>query len=266
MMRPLRGHGLRRAVVLAAALATAAAPAVADPIAGASYTGVAADGAAVTFTISPDGTLVNSYRVSGARGDTCVFTGEGDEAIWEGAPIVSNSFQYRLYDSILFRGTFPGPQSAAGTFRFYNRATSASPACDTGTVSWTATTTATPPPTSSTGPYSPPPPGTPTPGQPSTGTAGNKKPTFATRVALRKLSRTRIGGRVSSANKACRGGRTVYLWLGSRRIAKTRTKSDGSYKFVRSAKIRGKRVRAAASTRSSATVVCAAGSSIRIRV
>jgi hypothetical protein len=217
------------------------AAAQADPIAGATYNGVAEDGASVSFTVSPDGTIVSSYRMGMVSGDTCMFVGEGDKGVWEGAPIVNGAFEYRLYDAILFKGFFPGAQSAAGTFRFYNHASNAAPACDTGIVHWTATTTARPP-------TKPPP-------------QSHPKPTFVTRVVLRKLSSTRVGGRLSSPNGACRPSRTVTLWRGPRRIASTRSKPDGSYSFPRSKLVRGHRVRASVSRRTLRSSVCAAGSS-----
>lgn len=207
----------------------------------------------MTFTVSSDGTIVTSYRITNVHADNCQFTAEGDQGVWEGAPIVNNAFQYTYYDAILFRGTFPGAQSASGQFRLYNHATSATAACDTGTVSWTATTATSPTGSSGTG-------------GPGRGTGPNAaKHHFATRVALRKLSTKRLGGRISSANKACRAGRTVILWRGSHRVASTKSKTDGSYSFVRSASVRGRRVRASSAVRTIRAGICAAGSSTFIR-
>ncbi|HZV73369.1 MAG TPA: hypothetical protein VFF79_06605 [Conexibacter sp.] len=227
----------------------------ADGIAGATYTGVPNGGGAITFTVAADGTSLTSYRISDVAGSTCTFNAEGDAGIWEGAPIVDGWFEYRLHDAILLRGTFPGAQSASGTFRFSNHATQATAACDTGTVGWTATTTAAPPPSPTTG----------SPGATPGGGTPAVKPRFATRVVLRRLSRTRLGGRIQSRGSACRAGRTVTLWRGPRRIATTRSRADGTYSFARKAVVRNRRVRASVPARAGATAVCAPGSSRFIR-
>lgn len=274
----------------------AAAAADADPIAGATYNGVAADGATVTFTVSSDGTLVDSYKVSGVHVGACQFVGEGDTGIWPGAPIANDAFEYQFYDAILFAGTFPGAQSASGTFRFYDPATSETAACDTGSVSWTATTTATPPSSGSgggsgtgtgsgsgtgtgagsgsgtgtgtgsgsgggtgtgTGTGTGSGTGTGTP----PGTGGRRTPSFATRVALRRLSGQLLAGRIHTPSAACRAGRRVTLWRGSRRIASTRSKADGEFSFDPAASLRGHSVRASVAARAVRSGLCAAGSS-----
>ena len=235
-----------------------ALPAGADPIAGATYSGLAADGARVTFTVSPDGTLVDSYRITNVHGDTCLFTAAGEQTEWEGAPIVNNAFQYRLYDAILFQGTFPGTQSASGTFRLYDHATGARRACDTGTVGWTASTTAHPSPT---GPgWSAGPGGGTGGGSGANGGRANRH-VFVTRVTLRKLSSKRLAGRISSTSGACRAGRTVVLWLRTHRFTTTRTKANGTFWFARSKAVRARQVRASVLSRTVRAGVCAAGSS-----
>jgi hypothetical protein len=180
-----------------------------------------------------------------------MFTGEGDPSLWEGAPVIDGAFAYRLPGALDFRGSFPGAQSAAGTLRFTTGS------CDTGTESWTATTTATPPVIPGRNPG-----GTPggNPGGSPGGTTGSK-PKFATHVVFRKVSMSRLGGRIKSPSGACRTGRTVTLWRGQHRSATTRTKSDGTFSFDRSAKVRGRRVRVGAPARSTAKVLCEAGSS-----
>ena len=245
-----------------ATLTLAAVPAAADPVPGATYNGVAADGANVTFTVSPDGTLVDSYRFTNVTANGCQFTAEGDKGVWEGAPIANNAFDYELSTAtaISFRGTFPGAQTASGTLRLHDAATSTTPACDTGTIAWTANTTATPP--SGTG-------GSGGGGSGSggggngTGSSGGggSKHVFATRVTLRKLSSKRLGGRLSSSSGACRAGATVILWRGQRRFARTKTKANGTYWFARSKAVRGRRVRASVLARTVKAGVCAAGSS-----
>jgi hypothetical protein len=235
--------------VLALACVAAAVPAQAASIPGATYTGVASDGADVTFTVSPDGALVDSYLVTHVAANTCTFVGEGDKGIWPGGPIVNGAFQYQLYDAILFKGTFPGAQSASGTFRFYDHATPATAACDTGTVSWTATTTATTP-SNGTGN-----------GNGTGGGNGGGTHHFASRVALRKLSPKLVGGRVTSSSTACRADRKVTLWHGTRRIASTRTKAGGKFSFARSATVRTGKVRATVAARTVRAGICTAGSS-----
>lgn len=231
----------------------------ADAIPGATYAGVAQDGGKVAFRIAADGTSLTSYRISDVPGSTCTFNAEGDPSVWEGAPIVDGWFAYALEDAISFRGTFPGPQSASGTFRFDDHATSATPACDTGVVDWTATTTATPPATGGGGSGGSGGAGG-TPGAPPPGPSATP-PRFATRVVFRRLSRTRLGGRLASPSAACRAGRLVTLWRGQRRIAMTRTRADGSFRFPRTARLRGRRVRASTPARTLAHALCAAGSS-----
>ena len=144
-MRPRR-LTLMMAVALVCAICagTAAAAAGGYAIPGATYAGKAADGALVTITISSDGTLVTSYRITDASAGSCQFYGEGDSGAWQGSPIVNNAFVYNLGDALSFKGSFPSAQAASGTFEFREAATSATAACDTGVVSWTATTAAGP--------------------------------------------------------------------------------------------------------------------------
>lgn len=210
------------------------------------------------FVIAADGTSVTSYRISDVPGSTCTFNAEGDASIWEGAPIVDGAFDYALEDAIAFHGTFPGAQTAAGTFRFDNHATSATPACDTGTVSWTAATTAAPPATGGGGAGGG---GGQTGGTPSGTPKPTAAPRYATHVTFGRLSHTRLGGHIGSASRACRAGRVVTLWLGQRRIATTRTRTDGSFRFARSARVRGRRVRASTPLRTVKGALCTAGSS-----
>jgi hypothetical protein len=245
---------VRSLVAVALVVVAAPTPAYADPVPDATYHGVATDGATVSLTVSSDGTIVTAYNVIGAHADTCTFYGEGDPSGWVGAPIASNAFRYQFYDRIMFAGTFPGPQSAAGTFRFYDVPQGGRPACDTGTVSWTATTTAKPSA------------GTGSAGGGAQSGSGKKRP-FVTRVVLHKLSKTRIGGHLSSSKASCRAGRTVILWRGTHRIASTKTKANGTYTFTRPALWRNRRVRASATVRylPRAAGTCAAGSSSFIK-
>lgn len=252
-----------RSALLAALLAGlfVAPPALGAAIAGATYHGTGADGANVTFTVSSDGTIVDSYLITGIKTSTCSFLGSGEQGVWQGAPIATDAFDYEFYDAISFRGTFDGRQSASGTFRFYDPATASTPACDTREVQWTAKTTATPPNT-----------GTPGGGTPGGGTKGggtpgggskssHRKPTFATRIRLRQRSRTLVAGQIRSANRGCIARRQIILWRGRRKLATTRSNADGTFTFRRSAKVRGHLVRASATAALIRAGTCAAGSS-----
>ena len=235
------------AVALTCALCagTAAAAAGGDAIPGATYIGTAADGARVTVTISSDGTLVTAYRITGASGGSCQFYGEGDSGVWQGAPIVNNTFEYQLGPALFLRGTFPSAQSASGTFHFHQAASGQTAACDSGTVSWTATTTVSP----SSG----------------SGGTGGHKPGFWTRISFRKASSKMLRGQIKSPGGACRAGRTVYLWRGGRRIAFTKSKAGGKFSFAVTTRVRGRQVRASAAARSVQAGACAAGSSVFIK-
>jgi hypothetical protein len=238
-------------IVLAGAIAVPALALAADaPVPGASYTGVASDGAQVRFTVSPDGTLVDSYQLTGVQGNTCSLFANGDAGAWPGAPIEQSAFSYQLRTAITFAGSFTGPQSAAGMFDFHQDATSQTPACDTGTVSWTATTTAAPPPGQSG-----------SNGSGSGGAGGGHRRPFVTRVMLRRGSAEWLTGLIASPVGACRAGRTVYLWRGNRRIGSTKAKKRGKFSFARSLAVRGRMVRASTPTRNVKTGVCAAASS-----
>ena len=244
----------RRAIVILAAVlacASAAAPAGAAPIAGATYTGTAADGAQVSFTISPDGTLVTSYQLVGVPGNTCSFFANGDAGAWPGAPIEDNAFTYHLRTAIALQGSFAGTRSASGTFDFHQDATSQTPACDTGLVRWTASTTANPVPGQGGG------------GGPGSG-PGRRHHSIATRISLRRSPR-KLGGRVTSPTGGCRAGRTVILWRGSRRIGSTRSKAGGSFSFARSPQLRGRPVRVSTPARTARAGACAAASSTFIK-
>jgi hypothetical protein len=74
-----------------------------------------------------------------------------------------------------------------------------------------------------------------------------------------------LTGRIASPVGACRAGRTVYLWRGSRRIASTTAKTGGKFSFPRSVNVRSRAVRASAPTHNVKAGVCAAGSSTFIK-
>jgi hypothetical protein len=237
MMRPDLRRRLTGALAIVVALATAAATASADPIAGARYSGAATDGARMTFRVSSDGTLVQSFSITGIS-KPCQATAGGATGVWSGAPITGDSFFYRLYDALLFRGTFPTPRTASGAFRIYTHAPHSS-ACDTHLVSWTAATTASRRP----------------------GAAGGHRPKFVATVTLRELSPAALAGRVQSPRRACVGGRTVILWLGSRRLTRTKTLANGHYSFAVPLQTGGLGVRVSVSSRATHAGICSAGSS-----
>ena len=121
------------------------------PIPGVTYTGTVQEGTSegsITFTISSDGTIVSSYSILGlsgtyTSGGSCGFVAGGDAGIWEGAPIVNNDFSYEPGIGASFQGSFIGPQTASGTLRLFQPSTlpEGVAACDSGTITWTATTT-----------------------------------------------------------------------------------------------------------------------------
>lgn len=264
---------IRIALGVCAVLAgsAAAVPAVADPIPGAAYHGIAADGADVALTLSPDGTLVDSYHLTGVQVGQCMMTAAGQKGSFEGAPVVGNGFTYTLGDAIDMRGTFSGAQSVSGTFRLTSPGSSTSPPCDTGTVSWTATTSAAP--SAGDGSAS---------GGSGSGAAGGGSGTggssgtrsgpgsggrhrFPTRVTLRRLAARRLGGTVTSPTGGCRGGRTVVLWRGAQPTVRSRTRRDGAFTFPGHPGLRGRRFRATVLSRRTAAGICTPGSSIFIR-
>jgi hypothetical protein len=226
-------------------LALAALPAAADPIGGATYTGFAADGASVTFTVTSDGTLVDSYRVRAAHGNNCLISGEYDAGTWKGAPIEHNSFDY-TDPTTTFTGAFSGAQSASGTLRL----TTGPGGCDTGVESWHATTNATPPHGGGGG------------GNGGGGHGG--KLAFATRVNLHTGSRKLLGG-LRSSSRACLAGRTVVLWRGKHRMARTTSRAGGKFYFARKSSLRGRHIRASVLARTVQGGLCVAGSSTFIR-
>jgi hypothetical protein len=208
-----------------------AAPAAADPIGGATYAGTHSDGGRIELTLNADGTRVVSYRADIQHGD-CRIVAQGVPGDWPGADIVNGAFEYRLYDAVIFRGSFSDRLNASGTLYVDSNST---PPCNTGTLTWTAKTTASGSP--------PPAPGaTPTPA-PTPAPKVTPKPRARVTVTLRRAG-TVLTGRVSSSAKACRSKRALYLQRGTRRLAGVRTKADGTFTFRRTSKLRDRTVRA----------------------
>src|SRR5262249_43894925 len=140
-------HGIatsdEREVVMLSVAVVALLAAAGHP-AGATFTGTRSDGGTIKFTLSADATRVVSWIAPDVKGDTCQFLAEGDNGVWPGADIDDEAFGYHLYDAISFEGSFTGRLTAKGTMRLFNHQVTgknAKPACDSGTLTWTASTT-----------------------------------------------------------------------------------------------------------------------------
>jgi hypothetical protein len=220
---------VRVLTVVAVVCAATAVPALASPVPGATYNGRTANGAYVRFTVSANGTQVDSYEITGVVGDTCQFSAQGTEPAFPGAPIKSNAFTYGFDQAFSLSGRFPGARSATGTFHFHRDAIGAQPACDSGVVRWTATTTA--------------------------GTA------VKTRVSLHTMALSRLGGRITAKSATCTRGRTVRLWRGKHELRSTRSGKGGSFWFAHTAALRGRRVHVTVAKRAVRGAICGAASS-----
>jgi hypothetical protein len=142
------GVALDRFPVLLALVAliqvVAVSPARANHIAGATYNGTHAQGGTVSFTVTPDGSGISSFSVGGPiQGDTCSFPSGSSTNYVQPLPIVNHAFSDTT-PPLTESGSFPGPQSASGTFRIKTQVFPG-PSCDSGEVAWNATTTASPP-------------------------------------------------------------------------------------------------------------------------
>lgn len=145
-VRPTRRSASRLAVVLlvlAGSQMAVVSLARANHIAGATYSGTHAQGGTVSFTVSPDGSGISSFSVGGpVQGDTCSFSGINTNYA-QPLPVVNHAFSDTT-PPFTASGSFPGLQSASGTFRMRTQVFPA-PACDSGEVGWSATTTSSPP-------------------------------------------------------------------------------------------------------------------------
>lgn len=125
---------------LASILLALAPSAVAFHIAGATYNGTHAGGGTVSFTVTADGSGLSSFSVGGpVQGNICTFGGSTVTFV-QPLPIVNHAFSSSSGTTTL-NGSFGGVQQAAGSFRIK---TFGPFSCDSGTVSWTARTTASP--------------------------------------------------------------------------------------------------------------------------
>jgi hypothetical protein len=139
------------ASTLAAAAATIAvaliggAEARANHIAGATYNGTTSEGGTVSFTVSADGSGIVIARIIDP-GPTCNFetiiryyTASGDPL-----PIVNHAFS-DPNERFQFQGSFPGPESAEGTFTAGGEHSEYTPTAHcASTLSWSASTKAPP--------------------------------------------------------------------------------------------------------------------------
>lgn len=103
-------------------------------IPNAQYVGTHSAGGAVSFRVSIDGSSIRNFRVEDYETEFCdvEFVEHG-----AGAPIVNNAFAFNSeLLEVSYSGTFPGVQLAQGTFT--------DDFCESGTLTWSATTTASP--------------------------------------------------------------------------------------------------------------------------
>jgi hypothetical protein len=266
-MNPGARSDIASLVALVAALLVAATSASGDQIPGAKYEGHAADGASIELTVSADGTQVDSYlidaRANPALGGRCTFHAEGHAPVFEGAAITNHSFAYSFYHQPDIQGTFSGAQSVTGWYRIYTPADSEFPACDTGEVPYTLTTSSTPPPaTTQTDPTAPPDDGSPpagpstTPVQPPVA----RTTSFSTTVRLSRKG-PRLSGRVVSSGPGCEVHRRVLLKAGSKTVATTRSGNSGAFHFTVSRTLRHRRLRVSIPASSSGASRCLRASS-----
>ena len=235
------------------AVVAATSSASGNEIPGATYNGTTKDGATVKITLSPDGTKVDSYVIDGVRGDTCIFHAEGHPPEFKGAAISNHSFSYQWYYATDIRGTFSGAQSVTGWFRLYNPTVEGvKPACDTGEVQFTLTTTATPPPGGS----------QPTETTPKRTAAVAR---YSTKLTLRRVGKN-LRGTLKSNGPGCEVGRVVRLYKRGRVVARTKSGKDGSFTFRRSKSLAHKRVQAKVPAKSSASAYCRAAASKMLTV
>ena len=132
-------------VLLAAALFAVPIDASANHIAGATYNGTSAGGA-VSFTVTPDGAGISSFSIDGPVPNNCGSVSNFQKNYTTPLPITNHTFSDNSSTFVL-NGSFPGTQSASGTYRI--KTTIYGPGggtCDTGDVAWNASTTASPPP------------------------------------------------------------------------------------------------------------------------
>jgi hypothetical protein len=230
-------------LLVAGALAlAAAAPARANHIPGATYTGSAATGGTVELVVSGDGAAVTRFEAA----DVPTSCGAVSVTVTRGLPIVDHAFSRPPADGAAFSGTFGATQQVAGTL-------SEGGEC-AYSVPWSARTSASPP--------SPPP----------APAADVTPPTVDARVGRRLRRGALVLVRVRRASEPCRATVAGSVSVASRarrfrlRGASARLPQGGSVRLgltlgrrgraaVRRALADGRRVRA----RIRVTAVDAAG-------
>jgi hypothetical protein len=244
----------RISLTVASLLALAAivpATSFANAIPGATYKGTSAHGGTFDLTVSHNGQYVSSYHIFGvygtySTGAGCAFDAGGAYGSMPGGAISGNAFSFSLAGTVV-QGAFAGAQSVSGTFRLYQPATPQTPACDSGTIGWTATTTASP-----------------------SGNGNGKKPpggtsAFATWLTLHRVSALRLAGRVDSSSAMCRRDRRVVVWIGHSRVRAIRSKGTGSFSFVLGRSKHRRRVHVSVAASTMSQVICRAGASHSVR-
>lgn len=126
-----------------------AAPANANHVAGATYTGMHSAGGTVEFTVSSDGTQIATWRVTNVPSGSCTVSEARSRTTTAIAADHTFNFEEGGQLGSFFRGSFPSVGSASGTLKM--TPIPAQLTCLTfASQTWTATTSARPP--------SPPPP------------------------------------------------------------------------------------------------------------
>jgi hypothetical protein len=112
--------------------------AAAHHIKAATYNGTHSGGGSISFTVTGDGSGISRVAATNVPAGSCTF----EESTTEYAtplPIQNHAFSDTT-PQMSFSGSFPGVQAARGTVRI----TSSNPPCDSGDLTWNATTTASP--------------------------------------------------------------------------------------------------------------------------
>lgn len=142
----MRSYGVARSLWHVVAMLVAAtviqapfAPsAAAHHIKGATYNGTHAGGGTISFVVTGDGSGISSVTATNVPGDSCTFESISQQYSTP-LPITNHAFN----DSsppMTFSGSFPSVQRAQGTLRV----TSSNPPCQTGDLTWNATTSSSP--------------------------------------------------------------------------------------------------------------------------
>lgn len=140
---------------LAAGAFFGAGTAVANHSAPATYTGAIAGGGTVEFDVSADGAAITRFKTLDVVRGSCAFS---DTEVIGAFPITNHAFQGQNAE-LSFGGSFNAVQAAQGTVSITRPEVPPAPACASGELTWTATTTA-PPPAGTPPPSSAPPPDT----------------------------------------------------------------------------------------------------------